>query len=234
MSDFERLYRTVSKIEAAVFDMDGLLIASEPAWKQGREDFFKKFGVQPQTKRENQLLASRIAGRSQLEIAGVYKEKFGLEGSVRQIRQELIDAVKPYYRQVEPIEPAVQVLEVFAGSPLPLALASGAPVELIQVVLERFSWYDCFSAAVSGDEMQASKPDPEIFIKAAMRLGACPRETLVFEDAPNGEKAAHEAGMPCVLVPNKHFDKNEEHTAEFVLESLAELDVERLKNVLSR
>lgn len=124
-----------------------------------------------------------------------------------------------------------------------LAIASGARKHEIELVIEKAGVQDCFFAVVSADEVSSGKPDPEGYLKAFERLrGRRPEasdletsECLVIEDAPNGIKAAHAAGMACVAVTNScKREALEQAGADLIFESLEDVSLEDLKSVVQR
>jgi len=125
---------------------------------------------------------------------------------------------------------------VFDGAPelvracaarAPIAIASGARRNEIEVVLERADLRACFGAIVSADEMKRGKPDPEGYLAAAAALGIDPAECTVIEDAPNGIEAAHRAGMRCFAVATSR-DAAQLGDADRIFASVAEISVDAL------
>jgi len=229
-------YEVFSELEAVVFDMDGVIARSEEAWIQSEREFLEGKGIYlgEEGWRDFQLRhAPYLAGRNQREAARFYQEVFELKESVEEIRRERMEIVRRYFREVELVPGAAELISALGESGLPLGLASGSPLELIELVLQRYDLERYFSAVISGDEIHEGKPNPTIYLLAAQELKVKAARCLVLEDAPNGVKAAKAAGMRCAYLPNPALRWEGEMLADFVLDSLERLDLARLKRALA-
>lgn len=227
----EGFYEIVKAVKAIIFDMDGLLVRSEEAWIASEREFLARRGIHV-TQALRTEMAPFLAGRNQHEAAQFYKSKFNLKDSLEAIKRERMGVARMHLEKVPLCEGVMELLNALKGSRLKLALASGSPDEFIRMILDRFGLWPYFEAVISGDQVPHSKPHPDIYHLAAQSLGVQPRECLVFEDAPNGVAAAKAAGMVCALVPNKLIHNSNLDKADFVFESLAAIDLEKLKQTL--
>ncbi|MFQ6117045.1 MAG: HAD-IA family hydrolase [Candidatus Bipolaricaulia bacterium] len=238
-------YEVFSELEAVIFDMDGVIVRSEEAWIQSEREFLEGKGIYlgEEGWRDFQLRhAPYLAGRNQREAARFYQEVFELKESVEEIRRERMAIVRRYFSEVELVPGAAELISALGesgpptlplGGGLKIGLASGSPLELIELVLQRYDLERYFSAVISGDEIHEGKPNPTIYLLAAQELKVKPARCLVVEDAPNGVKAAKAAGMRCAYLPNPSLRWEGEMLADFVLDSLERLDLTRLKRALA-
>jgi HAD superfamily hydrolase (TIGR01509 family) len=225
-------YETVEGLEAVIFDMDGVIVRSEEAWIQSEREFLEGRGIflgDGGWEEFQRRHASYLAGRNQTEAARFYQEVFGLKTSVEEIRRERMAIVRRYFSEVQLIQGARELIAALWEGGLKLGLASGSPLELIELVLRNYDLEQFFSAVISGDQLHEGKPNPTIYLLAARELGVEPERCLVFEDAPNGVRAAKAAGMQCVYILNPALCWAGEMIPDFVLESFAQLDLTRLK-----
>jgi sugar-phosphatase len=208
-------------IKAVIFDMDGLLIDSEPLWAKAFKKAFKPESVTV-TDKDMQT----IRGRRQLESVDYLANKYGWKGShqemVNVINQDMLGLIK----QEGKLLPGVHgTLEICKKAGLPLAIASSSSQGVIDAVVDDLKLRDYFDQIYSAEKEKYGKPHPGTFITTAGLLKIQPRNCLVFEDAPAGVLAAKAAHMKCIAVP-EHELKNHPYikTADLVLESLKEFN----------
>jgi len=233
--DLDGLYRAFRGLEAVIFDMDGVMVRSEEAWIRSEREFLESRGIHlgEEGWRDFQLRhAPYLAGRNQAEAARFYQQVFNLQESVEEIRRARMAIVRRYFAEVELMPGVRELLQVLYAAGLKIGLASGSPMELIELILHRYELGRYFQAVISGDEIHEGKPNPAIYLLAARELGVTPGKTLVFEDAPNGVKAAKAAGMICVYLPNPALPWAGEVPADFVLKKFTDLDLKRLRAAL--
>lgn len=212
-----------------LFDLDGLLVDSEPLWSEADAAFLSARGVSP-----GPGLKSLLMGTGQLESSRALKERYGLEETVEEIAAGRLALVEGLYRtRLEPRPGVPEVLVRFSRAGWRLALATSSPERLVKVVFARFPWKDDFGAVASGDEVERGKPSPDLFLLAARRLGLSPSSCLVVEDAPAGVAAARAAGMRSVAVPDPRFHRREQLPADLVLDSLANLTPEAARGLIA-
>ncbi|MGQ9601828.1 MAG: HAD-IA family hydrolase [Candidatus Bipolaricaulia bacterium] len=229
-------YEALAGMEAVIFDMDGVIVRSEEAWIRSEREFLESRGIFLGDKGFEEFQrrhAPYLAGRNQAEAARFYKEVFGLPMPVEEIRRERMAIVRRYFREVEPVLGAKELIEALFESGVKLALASAAPLELIELVLRDHGLEGYFSAVISGDQLHEGKPNPMIYLLAARELGVEPARCLVFEDAPNGVRAAKAAGMQCAYLINPALRWAGELIPDFVLEGFDQLDLAWMRQLLA-
>ncbi|MBB6350128.1 HAD superfamily hydrolase (TIGR01509 family) [Nonomuraea muscovyensis] len=186
-------------MEAWVFDLDGVLVDSEPVWEEVRRAFVAGHGGtwQPDTQ-------SRLMGMSTPEWAS-YLHELGVALPPGEIARQVVARMAERYREHVPLMPhAQETVRRLAGRHA-LGLASSSPRALIDVVLDAADLAGCFAATVSTEEVARGKPAPDGYLEAASRLGVEPRSCVAVEDSSNGLRSAHTAGMRVVAVPHPRY-----------------------------
>ncbi|MEW9554018.1 HAD family hydrolase [Nonomuraea sp. NPDC050783] len=182
-----------------MFDLDGVLVDSEPVWEEVRRAFVAGHGGtwQPDTQ-------ARLMGMSTGEWAA-YLHELGVRMAPDEIAREVVERMAARYRDEVPLMPgAVEAVRRLAGR-LTLGLASSSPRRLIEVVLDAAGLAECFAATVSTEEVERGKPAPDGYLEAARRMGVDPRGCVAVEDSSNGLRSAHAAGMRVVAVPHPRY-----------------------------
>ena len=211
-----------SPFGAAIFDMDGLLVDSEPLWHEAEVEVLGGLGVPIATGDPR-----RTKGIFVREVTRYWYERFPWVGpSTEEVATRIVDRVIDLVGEKGTLQPGVErAISLCAGHGLALALASSSEHRLITFVLERFGLAGHFRFAHSAEEEPYGKPHPAVFLTAASRLGIAPDRCLVWEDAPAGVLAAKAARMTCVAVPAPG-DRGQPAfaIADAVLSSLEEAD----------
>lgn len=189
-----------AKLEAVIFDLDGLLIDSEPIWARVEARFLERRGLH-----YDQEIARQYLGRRVIDLIGDFQRDFGIRGEPEALLQEWVDDYLQLTAQGIPLRPGAQEAVQELSSRYRLAIASSSPLHLIRRVVKLFHWEDYLTAVQSGDQVKHGKPAPDIFLAAAAQLGVGPARCLVLEDSLAGVSAAKAAGMFCFAVPNLDF-----------------------------
>lgn len=207
-------------IEAVVFDMDGVLIDSEPVWERVRRKLVADRGGQ-----WAQDAQDRLMGMSTAEWSAYMSEDLGLRLPPAQVAELVIAAVAAEYQAHLPLLPgAVEAVRELSAR-WPLAIASSAPKSLIEAVLDASGLRSAFAAAVSSEEVPHGKPAPDVYLAAAERLSVPPTACAAVEDSSNGLRSAAAAGLAVIAVPRPEYPPAAEalDQARLVLDSLTEL-----------
>lgn len=187
-------------IEAAIFDMDGLMVDTESLYTQAMTEVARKRG------REFPLsLKQDLMGRQGVESMAIFKERLGLSEAPLELLEErgkifgeLLNSA-----EIEPMPGLLKLLNVLRGEEIKRAIASSSKRCWIEEIVSRFGITNEFEIIVSGDDVGHGKPDPEIYLLAAKKMALSPSACLVFEDTPVGVMAAKKAGMRCIACPNR-------------------------------
>ena len=214
-------------IKAIAFDLDGLLVNSEPLWVKSREIIGKKFNYS-----WSQVDQAKVMGMSTAEWSIYMSLLINKNISAKEIAHHVILEMKRIYiEDLTVLEGANEALNL--NQFYDLALTTGSPKTLINIVLNRFCWMDKFKIIVSGDEVEKGKPNPDIYIRACQLLIIQPNELLVIEDSSNGIESAYNAKVKVIAIPNKNNLPMESalQKANLVLESLADLDLRTIRSL---
>lgn len=182
-----------------MFDLDGVLVDSEPVWEEVRRAFVADRGGtwQPDTQ-------SRLMGMSTAEWAS-YLRELGVRMEPDDIAHGVVAEMADRYRDGVPLMPgAVEAVRRLSGD-LPLGLASSSPRRLIDVVLDAAGLKECFAATVSTEEVPRGKPAPDGYLEAARRMEVDPHGCVAVEDSSNGLRSAYAAGMRVIAVPHPRY-----------------------------
>jgi HAD superfamily hydrolase (TIGR01509 family) len=207
-------------INAVVFDLDGVLIDSEPVWEEVRRQVVAEHGGQWAADSQQRLM-----GMSTAEWAAYLSGELGVQLPPDQVASAVIEQMAARYREHLPLLPdAVPTVRRLAGR-WPLGLASSAPASLIETVLATAELTGCFGVVMSTEQVPRGKPAPDIYLAVARRLGFAPGECAAVEDSTNGLKSAAAAGLAVVAVPHPRYPPDPAALAQarLVLKDLSEL-----------
>lgn len=210
-------------IKAVIFDMDGLLVDSEPVWDRARKSMADG-AAKPWTADDHKALM----GVSTAEWADYMIEHLELDMTREEVVDEVVERMIALYREGVPYLPgAIDAVEL-AGAHYRTALASGSHPALIEAVMADDAMRGKFEIIVSGDEVARGKPAPDVYLETARRLGVEPEECVCLEDSGNGIRAGANAGMRVIAVPDARFHPagDAAAVADVVLGSLTELTPE--------
>lgn len=207
-------------IEAVVFDLDGVLIDSEPVWEEVRRGLVAERGGRwaPDAQR-------RLMGMSTPEWARYLSQDLGVGLPPDEVAATVIDRMAARYTKQLPLMPgAVEAVQRLAAR-WPLGLASSAPAVLIETVLEAAGLSSYFRVTMSTEQVPHGKPAPDIYLAVAARLGVEPARCAAVEDSSNGLRSAAAADMHVIAIPHPRYPPDPDALARtsLVLPSLAEL-----------
>jgi len=182
---------------AVVFDMDGILIETEPIWDQVRRGMAAEDGLSWPDGSTQVMM-----GLSTREWALHLTDVVGIPGTWEDVAQRTIDGVADAYaRGGLPVLPgAVEAVRRMAGL-CPTAIASSSPRRLIDLVVARLDLADALAVTVSTEEVPRGKPYPDGYLRGCELLGVDATQSVAVEDSTNGVRSAHAAGMVVVCVP---------------------------------
>nr|WP_314265949.1 hexitol phosphatase HxpB [uncultured Moellerella sp.] len=214
-------------IQAAIFDMDGLLIDSEPFWAQAAIEVFAELGLDLSIKEQ---LPDTLGLRIDHVVELWYQASPWIGDTQQEVTQRIIDRVISLVEESRPLLPGVkEALELCQSMGLKIALASASPLYMLERVLELFEIRHYFSAVISAAELKQSKPHPEVYLNAASALGVQAIHCVSLEDSFNGMIAAKAARMRSIVVPDQHYFNDPRWAiADIKLASLHELSKEAL------
>jgi len=209
-------------IDAVVFDLDGVLIQSEEVWDDVRERFVRERGG-----RYDAEIQRAMMGMSSPEWSRYLHEHAGVPDEPDAINAEVVRRLLSAYRDRLPLIPGALDAVRRLADRFPLGIASSSNRELIDAVLEAAGLAPLFAATVSSEEVAHGKPEPDVYLEAARRLGVAPERCAAVEDSHGGIRSAKNAGMRVVAIPNPSYPPDDEALAlaDVTIGSLDELTV---------
>lgn len=208
-------------IKAVIFDMDGVMIDSEPLWEKTERILLARRSIDYSPEYRD-----LIVGLNQKDSGRLLRETFSLRETVDEIISERVDILTGIYEEeLEVVASLTPLLYELRSSEYLLAIASSSPLRVINFVLDMFSLHQYFDAVVSGECTENGKPHPDIYLHTAYRLGVNPSECVAIEDSINGVRSATSAGMYCIAIPDKRLSQGEFEKADLILESMDDLNI---------
>jgi sugar-phosphatase len=204
-----------------IFDMDGVLIDSEPFWHEAEMAGFALAGLR--LTREDCLRTTGL--RVDAVVDFWYSRSPWPSPAPCEVERAVVERVIALVRERGELKPGVeQALSLVQSRGLRTALASSSPSAIIDTVLDRFGLRSAFEIVHSAEGEPYGKPHPGVYLHTAEQLGVRPQECLAIEDSPNGVLAAKAAGMLCLAVPEPPLRGHPWFAiADAVVESLAEI-----------
>ena len=209
-------------MKAVIFDMDGVIIDSEPINTGLSIKAVAHFGSSITSEE-----MEKYAGSTMKVIFSSIKEDKKLIAPVEEIIAYMQASMLRNLAEedIEPIKGIRELLIALKEKNIPTAIASSSPKNMIEAVVEKFKLQDYFTYLVSGNEVKHSKPDPEIYLVTAKKLGVDPSECVVIEDSKNGVNAAKNAGMTCIGFRNLNSGKQDISRADTIVDSITEINL---------
>jgi beta-phosphoglucomutase-like phosphatase (HAD superfamily) len=206
-------------IRGIILDFDGLILNTEEAEYNAWEEIFQRLGAHLPV--EDWALSMGIPS-DEFDVIGILERATGSACDGRALKMEAHTRFMELL-SLETVRPGVDLyLQAAKTSRLGTALATSSNLSWVAGHLKRLGLWDFFDVICTADDVKKVKPDPELFLLAASRLGLEPGETVVFEDSPKGIQAAKAAGCYCVAVPHKLSNLNGRAGADLVIQSMAD------------
>lgn len=204
-------------IRACVFDMDGVLIDTEPVWRRVERDVFARVGVELSDDQLRETWGKRIE-----EVVDHWYRVRAWDGvRPRAVQREIVREMVQHVRaEGVPMPGAVEAINAARDAGLRVAIASSSSHELIDAVVDRLGIGPLVDGVCSADDEILGKPDPGVYRSAATLLDAAPDECIAVEDSPAGVRSALAAGLLCVAVRSHGPLSDDISGAEVVLDSL--------------
>lgn len=207
------------RVSAAIFDLDGLLLDTEPLYLDATTEVLARYGVALEM-----TVLRRQIGIPSVEGMQWLAEHYGLSISGQQIHEEREALLETLLPGAPPRPGAVELTTALADGGAPIAVGTSSTNDTLARKIENHGdWIARFNHVVTRDDVDRGKPHPDIFLEAAARLGVSPEACVVFEDARSGVEAAQAAGMAVVMVPTEGVDTTGLEP-DALLTSLAEFD----------
>lgn len=211
-------------MKAAIFDMDGLLIDSEPLWQEAEITVFRSVGVPLTRELCRETMGVRLDG-----VVRHWYEKAPWQGdSLEVVEARILELVsRLVVERGKPMPGVAETIDLLSAANYELAVASSSPMPLIRTALETFGMMEHFSVLHSADAEDEGKPNPAVYLSAISRLGVDPDDCIAFEDSVIGVRAAKSAGARVIAVPDPEDISHPGFAAaDVVLKSLADFSLD--------
>jgi len=209
-------------LRAAIYDLDGLAIDSEPSWVEAEISVMGELGVALPPAIYRETTGTRLD-----ETIALWARRFRWRGaSPSEVRERIVARASALILARAPAKPGLrESLQVMAEAGLRCAMASSSPVALIRAVLEKLGLTSAFEVVTSGESEPLGKPHPGVYLTTAASLGVEPPLCVALEDSLNGVVAAKAARMKCIAVPDDWTDQDPRLIlADATLRSLHDVD----------
>ena len=221
----------MAAMDAAIFDMDGLLIDSEPLWQDAEIAVFGELGVPLTRSMCRETMGVRID-----HVVRHWHERFPWKGvSFDEVELRIVAMVGELMRERGAPMPGVnETIEKLGNASYRLAVASSSPMRLIRLALEQLRIIDRFEVLHSAESESQGKPHPAVYTSTMARLAVKPQRCIAFEDSVAGVRSAKSAGAYVIAVPDRSERANPGFAAaDLVLESLTEFSLEQVERSAS-
>lgn len=212
---------------AVVFDLDGLLVDSEPVQQESFNVVLARYGV-----RLDDDAFRPLVGRSTRENFAFLKERYGIGDAIADLLARKASAYDALIARIRPMPGAVRLVRDLARSHVRMAVASSSPRGVVLRSLLAAGFEGGLGVVVGGDEVARTKPAPDVYLRAVEVLGLPAGSCVAVEDSEAGVEAAVGAGLRCVAVPNRYTSGDAFARADLVCPSLDDLTVTALKRVV--
>lgn len=213
-----------SNLIAALFDMDGVIVHTNPYHKKAFKIFLEKHNVSL----TDEELKEHVYGRTNAEIFPyIFKDEYTEERGKEWADEKEALFRELYKKDVEPVNGLLPFLDELKRRKVKAAVGTSAPKENLDFIMDRLELRPYFDVFLHSADVSDGKPNPEIYLKAAERLGIDSESCVVFEDSVAGVKAGLNAEMKVVAVATTH-SSDEFEGAHLVIDDFEEMSVERL------
>lgn len=211
--------------DAVIFDLDGVIVDSEPVWEEVRRRYVAEHGGQWQPDSQRRLM-----GMSTGEWAHYLSADLGVARTPEEVARDVIDEMSRRYAAQMPLIPGADLVVRDLASGWRLGLASSSPQRLIEAALTAAGLIDVFEVTLSTEQTPRGKPAPDVYLTVARRLEVDPARCVAIEDSSNGVRSAAAAGMRVVAIPHAGYplDPDAQALAAVVLPSVTGLSRETI------
>ena len=216
-------------IKTVIFDMDGVIVDTEPVHKYAYEQHFKQLNINvpPQ-------MYAAFTGNSTKNIFEILKAQFNLKEEIQTLvetKRNLFNTAFDNKKELYLLQGVEALIKELSSHGMQLVLASSSAKVTINKIFDRFDLHHYFSHIVSGEEFPKSKPHPAIFVRAAFLAQTPVENCIVIEDSTNGIMAAKAAKIYCIGYDSLHSKMQDYALADIVIKDFKELSYEKIRNI---
>jgi HAD superfamily hydrolase (TIGR01509 family) len=213
-------------LKAVIFDMDGVIIDSEPSHLKLENEMYKKLGIEV-TGDEHHTFVGTTSQYMWEALKNKHKLSQSLDELVKHDRNIFFKYLNSDECEITLIDGVKELIKELHDNGVNLAIASSSPLNVIEAIAKKFHIEEYFKVFVTGDYVKRSKPEPDIFLFASEKLGTTAENCLVIEDSHNGVLAAKKAGMKCVGI-NSGAGSQDISMADLVINSFKEVNYTKI------
>lgn len=218
-------------LRCVIFDMDGVIVNSEPIHIASEKVLFRSLGIQIDDDEHFSFV-----GTTSVNMWQQLKYKYGLKGTIPALIALERRAYWDYLKKVENLKPIPYIKKLIrqlSKMKIKLIVASSSPLNQIEYILAKLELKKYFTLCLSGDQVRRGKPEPDIFLEACKLGKVRPQECVVIEDSQNGVIAARKAGIKCVALQNPGSGKQNLSRANLVVKSIGRISYSLLRQLLN-
>lgn len=212
-------------MQAFIFDMDGVIIDSEPIHNKVIAEKLAKHNVNLED-----INFDKFIGMASTEVFSHFIKTYDLPYTAEQMTVDHMQEFKEYIKihHLQPINGILSLLESLRKRDIPLAIASSSPLDVIQFIVKCFNIEHYFQVLISGEDLPQSKPAPDIYLKTAQELNVKPQACVVLEDSTNGTIAAKKANMFCIGFKNTNSGNQDLSKADVLIHKISDINLHEL------
>jgi HAD superfamily hydrolase (TIGR01509 family) len=214
-------------IRAVIFDMDGVIVDSEPAHIEAEKQIMMQHGVEVTA----EDLRPYTGTTAEFEFTDLISKHHLRTTPGQLINEKDVILFELLEKETQPTKGVIALIKDLKQHGLKLGIASSGRAKLVFYFLRKLKIEHLFDAVVCAEDITHSKPHPEIFLKAAERLREEPEKCLVIEDSKLGVEAAKSAGMRCIGFRNPNSGNQDLSKADVIVDDFAKLETQRLKSL---
>ncbi len=184
--------------DAIIFDMDGLLVDTEPVWEEAETEMLSIYNVVL----DSDVRMGLVGLRNDVFLTRL-KVIYNIPASLEDLQEDVISRMlKLIPAKAKAMPGAAELIRFAVDNGIPTAIASSSPGVIIEAIVKNQGWAEYIPVRCSAEHLAAGKPEPHVYLEAAKALGINPANCLALEDSPTGARAAVAAGMICYAVPD--------------------------------
>ena len=211
-------------IRAVIFDLDGVIVESEDAHIEAEREIFQKYNVKISAE-ELHTYTGTMAKVMFTELIAKYKLNTTFEKINRQ-KEEIL--LKLLDKDAEPTKGVLNLIQELKLEGIKLAVGSSSTRRMVDYILNKLKLTQVFNRVITAEDIEHSKPNPEIFLKAAKELKVKPSQCLVIEDSKLGVEAAKSAGMKCAGYRNPPSGNQDLSKADIIIDDFSHVDIQKM------
>ncbi|MCK4544997.1 HAD family phosphatase [candidate division WOR-3 bacterium] len=218
------------KLRAVIFDMDGVVVNSQPLYFELERRYFSELGLNIPPEEYNNFV-----GMNMNNMWFYLKEKYHIKQSLDFLIENNIKNFVENINSSDELKPISGVVDLFnelKNNHIKIAIASSSSGSVVDSMLNKLQIKSFFDVIVCGDEVYNGKPAPDIFLLTVERLQVKPEECIVIEDSCNGVKASNSANIKCVGFLNTHSGDQDLSNAEKIIKDFSNINLEILKEIV--